>query len=57
MPSMPDTIEFNRENLFKSIIKDQFARYALFLLAIMYLMVFFAALISPYAKDYSNSHS
>ncbi len=54
---MADSIsEFGipKENLFKCILKDKFAKYAFILLGLMYSAVFSASFISPYAKDYSN---
>ncbi len=54
MAQLVEFENFNRENLFKKLMQDTFARYAFIILVIMYLMVFFASFISPYSKDYSN---
>lgn len=54
MAQLPNISTFNKENLFKSILKDKFARIALIILCILYLAVFLASFISPYGKDYSN---
>jgi peptide/nickel transport system permease protein len=43
-----------KENIFKAILKDKFAKVALYVLVFLYLTVFFASFISPYSKDYSN---
>lgn len=45
---------YKKENLFKEVMKDKFARAAFIVLAFMYLAVFSASFISPYGKDYSN---
>lgn len=45
---------FNKENIFRSVLMDKFARFAFVILVIMYIMVFFASFISPYSKEYSN---
>ena len=42
------------ENILKSILKDKFAKFAFFVLIIMYSLVFLASFISPYSKEYSN---
>ncbi len=47
-------ISSNNENLFKTVLRDKFAKYAFFILLILYLSVFLASFISPYSKDYSN---
>ncbi len=54
MAQLPDFNSFQKENIFKLIIKDKFARYAFFILIFLYLSVFLASFISPYSKDYSN---
>ncbi len=54
MANLPDFNSFQNENLFKSVLKDKFARYAFFILLFLYLTVFLASFISPYTKDYSN---
>ena len=48
MAKLPNIETFNRENLFKNVMHDKFARYAFIILVIMYLMVFLASFISPY---------
>ena len=54
MPDMSDVTIYRKENLFKSIINDKFARCAFIVLLFMYLTVFLPSFISPYSKDYSN---
>ena len=54
MKLLPDIAAFNKENLLQNVLKDKFARYAFIILAVLYLSVFLASFISPYAKDYSN---
>ena len=40
--------------VFKQLWKDKFARVALFVLAVIYLLLFFADFIAPYTKDFSD---
>ncbi len=54
MNNLPDFNSVNRENIFKIIWKDKFARCALIVLSFLYISVFLASFISPYSKDYSN---
>ncbi len=54
MAQLPDISTFNKENLFKTVLKDKFARYAFIILCVLYLAVFLASFISPYGKEYSN---
>ncbi len=54
MASLPSFESVGKENILKSVLKDKFARCAFFVLVILYLAVFLAPIISPYAKDYSN---
>ena len=54
MTKLPGIETFSNENLFKSVMKDKFARFAFIVLVVMYLTVFLASFISPYSKDYSN---
>ena len=54
MAKLPDFNAVQRENIIKAILKDKFARWAFFILIFLYLAVFLASFISPYAKDYSN---
>ena len=54
---MADTSYLNslpRENIFKAVLKDKFARFAFWILIILYSAVFLASFICPYPKDYSN---
>lgn len=52
----PELEEVTKENLIKSVLRDQFAMIAFVILALLYLGVFMADFISPYSKDYSNRH-
>lgn len=54
MADFPDFNSIPKENILKAILKDKFARWALFILLILYCMVFLASFISPYNKEYSN---
>ena len=54
MSKLPDINGFHNENLFKTVLKDKFARCASCILLFLYLAVFTASFISPYPKDYSN---
>lgn len=54
MAKLPDINTFQNENLFKTVLKDNFARGAFYVLIFLYLAVFLASFISPYSKDYSN---
>ena len=54
MAKLPDFHAVQGENVLKAILRDKFARWAFFILVIMYLVVFLASFISPYAKEYSN---
>lgn len=54
MSNLPDFESVTKENIFKSVIKDKFARYALIILVLLYSAVFSATFICPYDKDYSN---
>lgn len=54
MANLPEFSTFQRENILKAVLKDKFARFAFFVLIILYLAVFMASFISPYQKDYSN---
>ena len=40
--------------VFKQLWKDKFARVALFVLVIIYMLLFFADFIAPYTKDFSD---
>lgn len=53
MAKLPD-FNFDRENLFKTVLKDKFAKAAFLVLIFLYLSVFLASFICPYSKDYSN---
>ncbi len=53
MPNLPDYNSIDH-NIFATVYKDKFARYAFIILFIMYLAVFLASFISPYSKNYSN---
>lgn len=54
MPVLPDFNNVNNENILKALLKDKFAKYALFILIFLYITVFLASFICPYKKDYSN---
>ena len=54
MANLPSFNSMPKENLFKIILKDKFAKIAFITLTILYLSVFLASFICPYAKDYSN---
>ena len=54
MPVLPDFNNVNNENILKALLKDKFAKYALFMLIFLYITVFLASFICPYKKDYSN---
>ncbi len=54
MAFIPDFNSVNGENIFKSVLKDKFAKVAFFILVALYLTVFLASFISPYSKNYSN---
>lgn len=54
MAELPSFNSIPKENLLKIIFKDKFAKIAFITLAILYLSVFLASFICPYAKDYSN---
>lgn len=54
MAQLPDFNSIQKQNLFQLLLKDKFAKYALFILVFLYLAVFLAAFISPYSKEYSN---
>ncbi len=54
MKKLPDYDSFKRENIFKNVLKDKFAKCAFFILLFLYLSVFLADFICPYSKDYSN---
>ena len=54
MAQLPSFESIGKENLLKAVLKDKFARWAFFVLVILYFAVFLASFISPYAKDYSN---
>ena len=54
MAKLPDFNAVQNENIIKAILKDKFARWAFFILIFLYLAVFLASFISPYAKNYSN---
>ncbi len=54
MAKLPDFNTFNKDSILKSVLKDEFARRALYILIILYMAVFLASFISPYPKDYSN---
>ena len=40
--------------MIKEILKDKFAKIALIVLTVLYLLIFLADFIAPYSKDYSN---
>lgn len=42
------------KEIFAGLMKDKFAKIALFILAIIYFALIFANFIAPYSKDYSN---
>lgn len=42
------------KEIFDGLMKDKFAKIALFILAIIYFALIFANFIAPYSKDYSN---
>lgn len=54
MAKLPEFNSCMGQNIFKSVLKDKFARYAFFILAFLYLAVFLASFITPYSKEYSN---
>ena len=54
MANLPSFNSLPKENIFKIILKDKFAKIAFITLAILYLAVFLASFICPYSKDYSN---
>ena len=54
MAKLPDFQAVQRENILKAILNDKFAKWAFFILVILYCAVFMASFISPYTKDYSN---
>ena len=39
---------------FKTILKDKFAKWAFIVLALLYIIIFFADFIAPYSSTYSN---
>ena len=43
------------KEVFKQLWKDKFARIALFVLVVIYMLLFFADFIAPYTKDFSDS--
>lgn len=54
MAKLPEFSSIQNENIFKAILKDKFAKYALYILIFLYTMVFLASFITPYSKEYSN---
>ena len=42
------------KEVFKQLWKDKFARIALFVLVVIYMLLFFADFIAPYTKDFSD---
>lgn len=54
MAKLPEFNELRNQNIIRAVLKDKFARCAFFVLAALYIAVFLASYISPYAKDYSN---
>ncbi len=54
MAKLPEFNDSFKDNIFRIVIKDKFAKYALLILMILYLAVLFASFICPYSKEYSN---
>ena len=54
MANLPSFESIQKKNFLRAVLKDKFARCALFVLVVLYLSVFLAPLITPYSKDYSN---
>ena len=54
MSKLPSFESVQKENILKAVLKDKFARYAFFVLVVLYLSVFLAPFITPYSKEYSN---
>jgi peptide/nickel transport system permease protein len=50
-------INTKEDSIFNQMMRDKFARFAFYILAILYLTVFSAVFISPYQKDYSDRQS
>ena len=54
MAQLPSFEMIGKENILKAVLKDKFARFAFFVLLVLYCAVFLASFISPYPKEYSN---
>ena len=54
MKQLPEFNSVKRDSILKAILNDKFAKWAFFVLVILYLAVFLASFISPYTKEYSN---
>ena len=48
------SLQVKRDSILQFILKDKFARIALWILVALYVGIFLADFISPYSKDYSN---
>lgn len=54
MAQLPDFESIHKEHILNAVLKDKFARWAFFVLILLYMAVFLASFISPYGKEYSN---